>query len=279
MRRAERTLQEIDGHVSRGSVTDRLAGKVALVTGAGQGQGQETALLFARAGASVVACDVNPFSVKNTRERAATENLAVEIKALDVTEEQAVEDWVSSAAQRHGGIDILYNNASFTHFAPISEMTLEQWRETLRLELDVVFIPTRAVWRHLVARGGGSIINIASVSGMRATELLGASAHAAGKSGVIGFTRQLALEGAPHWIRANSISPGPIVTPTIEALLESTPKFRELLEGLPLLARTGGTPDVAYAGLFLASDESTYVTGVNLPVDGGWTAKGGMTPH
>ena len=149
----------------------------------------------------------------------------------------------------------------------------------MRLELDIVFIPMRAAWLHFIKRGGGSIINIASVSGMRASEFLGAATHATGKSGVIGFTRQLALEGAPHWIRANSISPGPIVTPVTQALLETSKEFSDRFNGWLMLARTGRTSDVAFAGLFLASDGSSFITGANLTVDGGWSAKGGFTPQ
>jgi NAD(P)-dependent dehydrogenase (short-subunit alcohol dehydrogenase family) len=130
-----------------------------------------------------------------------------------------------------------------------------------------------------MVKQGGSIINIASVSGMRATEFLGAAAHAAGKSGVIGFTRQLALEGAPYWIRANSISPGPIVTPVTEPILGTNKPFSDCFHGWPLLSRVGRPADVAYAGLFLASNESSFITGANLTVDGGWAVKGGFTPH
>ena len=186
---------------------------------------------------------------------------------------------MDDAVARHGGIDVLYNNGAGVHMVPFAEMTLQQWQETLHWELDVVFIPTKAAWPHLIARGGGSIINIASASGMRGSEFLGAAAHAAGKSGVIGFTRQLALEGAPHWIRVNAISPGPIVTPATQGFYEGSAEFRHHFDGWPLLARTGRPLDVAYLGLFLASDESTFMTGVNIPVDGGWTCKGGFTAH
>ncbi|MBY3592356.1 SDR family oxidoreductase [Rhizobium bangladeshense] len=264
---------------SRGPVAGRLDGKIAVVTGAGGGQGQAAALLFAKAGAIVIASDLNPKGVDDTRAIAREGSLPIHMTAVDAADEAAVSRWLDDAAEEHGGLDILYNNAAHTHFAPFGEMSLHQWRETMRLELDIVFIPTRAIWRHLVARGGGSIINIASVSGMRATEFLGGAAHATGKSGVIGFTRQIALEGAPHWIRANSISPGPIVTPVTEAILASSAEFAHNFNGWPLLARTGRAIDVAYAGLYFASDESSFVTGVNLPIDGGWAAKGGHTAH
>jgi meso-butanediol dehydrogenase/(S,S)-butanediol dehydrogenase/diacetyl reductase len=268
-----------DGSYSSAPVSGRLTGKVAVVTGAGGGQGQAAAFLFAEGGATVIACDVNPKGVEDTRRVAAERSLDVEIARVDAASVAEVNAWIDDAAARHGGIDVVYNNAGHTHFAPFGEMSLYQWRETMRLELDIVFIPMRAAWLHFIKRGGGSIINIASVSGMRASEFLGAATHATGKSGVIGFTRQLALEGAPHWIRANSISPGPIVTPVTQALLETSKEFSDRFNGWLMLARTGRTSDVAFAGLFLASDGSSFITGANLTVDGGWSAKGGFTPQ
>lgn len=255
---------DIEARLNAVPVAGRLANKVALITGAGGGQGQAAALLFARAGATVLATDVDAAAVDATRALAAAEGLAVHIALLDVTDQAATAKWVDDAAAAHGGIDILYNNAARTHFAPVGEMTLEQWRDTLRHELDIVFIPTRAAWAHMVRRGGGSIINIASVSG---------------KGGVIGFTRQLAIEGAPHWIRANTISPGPIVTPATRVGLQMSPEFARQFTGWPMLARTGTPIDVAFAALYLASDEASFVTGANLTVDGGMTAKSGFTPH
>lgn len=126
----------------------------------------------------------------------------------DLTEPVAAKQWIDEAVNRNGRLDVLYNNAASVHFAPVEEMTPKLWTETLKGELDIVFMPIRAAWRHL-ARQGGSIINSASLSGMRALEYIGATAHAASKGGVIAMTRQLALEGAPHGIRCNSISPGP----------------------------------------------------------------------
>jgi len=263
-------------HPTQGPVAGRLQDKVVVVTGAGSGQGRDVALLFARAGAVVAASDINREALESTRALAEGDKLSLHTQIVDAANETQVGEWVDAIAAKCGGIDVLYNNAAHTHFAPFGEMTLEQWRDTLRLELDVVFLPARACWRHLIARGGGSIINIASVSGMRGSELIGAAAHAAGKSGVIGFTRQLALEGAPFWIRANSISPGPIVTPVTQTMIDANEQFREAFEAWPLLGRSGRPADVAYAGLFLASDESAFVTGANLVVDGGFSCKGGF---
>jgi meso-butanediol dehydrogenase / (S,S)-butanediol dehydrogenase / diacetyl reductase len=272
-------MDERPRNYSRGPVTGRLADKVVVVTGAGGGLGQDAAILFAQAGAKVVASDISAAGVEATQRVAQGRGLTIDMSPVDAADEAAVQNWVSDAVARHHKIDALYNNAAGTRFALFGEMSLQDWRETLRLELDIVFIPTRAVWPNMVAGGGGSIINIASVSGMRGTEAIGAAAHATGKSGVIGFTRQVALEGAPYWIRCNSISPGPMVTPATQPILEVSAEFKRQFEGWPLLSRTGRPADISYAGLFLASDESAFITGTNLVVDGGWSKKGGFTPH
>lgn len=272
-------MSQMTERLSTGPVAGRLAGKIALVTGAGGGQGQGVARLFAEAGAIVVASDISEAGVVATRRLASSEGVTIDMSAVDVSQANEVDKWVDQTVQRYGGIDILYNNAAHTHFAPFNEMTLVQWQETLRLELDVVFIPTQAVWPHMVKRGGGSIINVASISGMRGIGYLGAAGHATGKAGVIGLTRQLALEGAPHWIRVNAISPGPIVTPVTEPLLANSPDFSRNFHGASVLARVGRPIDIAYAGLFLASDESSYISGINMPVDGAGSSKASYTEH
>jgi meso-butanediol dehydrogenase / (S,S)-butanediol dehydrogenase / diacetyl reductase len=267
-------------HLSRGNVAGRLSGKVAAITGVGDGQGREIALLFARAGATVVGCDIDHRGLDGTRALAGKSGLTLDLSEVDATHFTAVQSWIDAAAVRHGGIDVLYNNAASAHVAPFADLSFEQWRETLRLELDIVFAPTKAVWRHMIARGGGSIINVGAMAGMRGCEVVGGigqAAHSAGKGGVIAFTRQLAAEGAPYWIRANSLSPGPVLTPAAQARLDSRPEFKRVFEGATLLARPGRPIDIAYAGLFLASDEAQFVTGVNLPVDGGTSCKLGAS--
>ena len=269
-------MDDISAHISTGPVAGRLENKVVLITGAGSGQGQAAALLFAAAGAKVFASDISDTGLANTIALAARDGSTIQTALVDASSESQVEEWVKASVHAYGGIDVLYNNGAGAHLAPFESMTLTQWHETLRLELDVVFIPTKAVWKHLIDRKGGSIINIASVSGMYASEYLGASAHAAGKGGVIAWTRQLALEGAKHWIRVNSISPGPIATPATFPIYNGDEDFRRVFDGWPLLSRTGRPIDVAYAGLFLASAESNFITGANIVVDGGTSSKLGL---
>jgi NAD(P)-dependent dehydrogenase (short-subunit alcohol dehydrogenase family) len=260
---------------SKGGAAGRLQGKVALVTGAGGAQGREVSLLFAEAGATVFASDVNAATLAQTHALAEQRGLSIDTRVVDASSAAQVGPWVQDAVDRHGRIDVLYNNGANVHMAPFEDMTYEQWRETLRLELDVVFVPTKAVWPVMKAQQGGSIVNISSCSGMLGAEGLGAAAHAAGKGGVIAVTRQLSLEGAPHWIRVNCISPGPIMGPTLQVAYDASPYFRRLFDSTPSLNRHGFPSDIAYAGLFLASDESTFITGVNLPIDGGSTSKVG----
>jgi meso-butanediol dehydrogenase / (S,S)-butanediol dehydrogenase / diacetyl reductase len=265
--------------VSRGPVAGRLAGKVVLMSGTGAGMGQTTALLFAQAGATVVGAGRRVDKLDETRRLVEAEGLTIDQSVVDMTDPEESRAWVDAAAAKYGGIDVLYNNAGFVHFAPVPDMTPFQWHETLRGEMDIAFFPIQAAWPHLVKRGGGSIVNIASLAGMRAVEDTGAIAHAAAKGGLIAMASQLALEGAPHWIRCNTISPGPVMSPGTEAFLRGGEHLSKRLFGWPLLSRVGYAADIAYAGLFLASDEARWITGVNIPVDGGWSAKGGMTDH
>ncbi|OAF09378.1 hypothetical protein AXW67_26790 [Bradyrhizobium neotropicale] len=260
---------------SRGPCAGRLKDKVALITGAGAGMGQIVSLLFAEAGAKVFGSDVNPAGLDETARLASERGLSIDVATVDASSEEQTKGWVAEAVRKCARVDVLYNNGASVRMAPFSEMTARQWQDTLRLELDVVFFPTKAVWPHMVAQQGGSIINIASVAGMLGGEGTGASAHAAGKGGVIALTRQLATEGALHWIRVNSIAPGPILTETLRPRYETDARLRAQFNDTPALARTGYPIDVAYAGLFLASDEALYITGVNLPVDGGKTCKSG----
>jgi NAD(P)-dependent dehydrogenase (short-subunit alcohol dehydrogenase family) len=255
-------------------MADRLAGKVALITGTAGGQGRAAALLFAREGATIVGCDVKQAEARETVALVEAEGgRMTSAQPLDLADSAAARAWVAAAAAEHGGFDILYNNASAPRFASIATMTDEEWHYTIRNEVHLMFYATSEAWPHLVARGGGSIINTASISGMRALpESPGSIAHAAAKGAVLAMTRELALEGGPHHIRANAISPGPIDTPaTARAIAETD--FRQILTERVMLDRIGTSEDVAALALFLASDESSWVTGANFVVDGGFTAR------
>jgi NAD(P)-dependent dehydrogenase (short-subunit alcohol dehydrogenase family) len=253
-------------------MANRLKDKVAIITGIGSGMGRAAALLFAAEGAKVVGCDVNAEAGKATLEDILRMGgQAVGLHPCDPSEPEQAQALVDLAVATFDGLDILYNNASAVHFAWIEDMTHEMWRATMKGELDIVFNACKAAWPHLKKRGG-SIINCGSTSGKIAYEVLPALAHAAGKGGVIAMTHQLAMEGGKHGIRANSISPGLVRTGATAAYLEM-PEFVGPMKRKLMLDGQIGTPDdVAYCALYLASDESRWVTGADFPVDGGTTA-------
>jgi len=190
----------------------------------------------------------------------------------DLSKPEDVQRLVDTAVQLHGGIDILVNAAAFGAFAWLQEMDYQsQWKKTLVGELDVVFLACKAAWPHLIARGGGSIINFSSANAYVALEGSGAVAHCAGKGGVLAMTRQLAMEGGPHHIRVNSIAPAMVVTGATRPVLEQ-PGFKEHVLGKMMIKRLGTPEDIAWCATYLASDESTWVTGADFNIDGGATA-------
>lgn len=191
--------------------------------------------------------------------------------AVDLSEPSQATEWLDSVAAVCDQIDVLYNNASRPRFAAIEDMDATRWAFTLANELTIVYTACRAVWPRFVEQGHGCIVNTASTAGLVAFENLGNLAHAAAKGGVIAMTRQLAAEGAPHGIRANSISPGVIASEGTKALLDR-PGVETQMLAKHMLPRLGTPTDIAYCALYLASDEAAWVTGANFTVDGGQTA-------
>ena len=255
------------------AASGRLAGKVALVTGAGNGIGEGCARMFAAHGATVVGCDIDPAAAGAAMERATADGLTLEIVApCDLTDEGAVGSIVEAVGSKHGRIDVLVNAAAVATFKWIEELSLADWRRTLTGELDIPFLATRAAWPYLKASGAASIVNFASANAYHALPGSPALAHCAGKGGVLAMTRQLAMEGAPHGIRANTISPGFIQTAATAAHLAADPDFREQVLAGNMIKRLGVPEDIAWCATWLASDEATYVTGADISVDAGATA-------
>jgi NAD(P)-dependent dehydrogenase (short-subunit alcohol dehydrogenase family) len=246
--------------------------RVVLITGTGGGQGRAAALGFAAEGAIVVGCDVDAASHEETlREVQIAGGTMTGRAPVNLSDPEQAAAWVEDAVREHGRIDVLYNNASASRFAPIPDMSVEDWRYTIANELDLIFYTTRIAWQHLVAAGGGCIINTASVAGMRGSRETGLLAHAATKGGVIAMTRQMAVEGGPHGIRAVSISPGAVETPGTAAFF-ADPDIRAALVGHNLIPRPGVPTDITALAVFLASDAASWITGCNMVVDGGMTA-------
>jgi meso-butanediol dehydrogenase/(S,S)-butanediol dehydrogenase/diacetyl reductase len=250
----------------------RLAGKVVLISGTGGGQGRVAARIFAQEGAKVAGCDINLDNQRETAElvRAAGLEMLSDEESVDLADPEQAKAWVQRVVDHYGGIDVLYNNASLPRFGPFADLSVEDYRFTIRNEVDVPWFSTQAAWPHLVARGGGAIVHIASLAGIVGMRDLGNSAHSAAKGAVIGMTAQLAAEGAAHNIRVNCISPGVIDSPPVKELLASSDNSPlQAMVDATASGRFGIEEDIVYAALYFASDESKWVTGSHLIVDGG----------
>lgn len=243
-----------------------LDGKVAIVTGAAQGIGKEIALLLARSGARTVIIDVSDkiFDVMKEIEAFGQDSLAIK---CDVSNGEEVKNAVKEVIGRFGRIDILVNNAGIYPFKQFTEMTEQDWDKVLNVNLKGVFHFTRFVLPKMMEQRKGKIINIASVAGS-VVGFPNLAHYSASKAGIVGFTKALALEVAQYNINVNAISPGPILTPGTKALGKET--YEQIRKSIPL-GRWGKPEDVANLVLFLASDESDFITGQNIVIDGGYT--------
>ncbi|GAB3101689.1 SDR family oxidoreductase [Aestuariicella hydrocarbonica] len=247
-----------------------LKGKIALITGTGGGLGREAALRFAEQGATVIGCDINNEAQEQTRKLMEAHGYELHGSGnIDLSDPSQAKAWVTTAASQFGQVHILFNNASAARFAPIEDLSVEDWYFTTRNELDLVFFTTKFAWPHL--KGDGVVINMGSTAAWCGSTTAGKTAHSATKGAVVALTRQLAAEGAGVGIRAVSISPGFIKTPGTASFIDNPQIKQKLLDGV-LLNRPGEPEDIIGMALFLASDAGSFITGSDIVIDGGMLA-------
>jgi NAD(P)-dependent dehydrogenase (short-subunit alcohol dehydrogenase family) len=251
-------------------VGGRLKGKVALITGAGSGMGRASALLFARHGAAVGVLDHDGATAAAVTAEIERDGGRAHALVADVADADAVRRAVDELAAAYGSLDVLYNNAGIWDpgDGPIGELDLDAWNRTLAVNLGGVFHSCRAAIPHLIDAGGGSIINTSSPVAVRPEPVY--DAYVASKGAVLSLTRSIAQYYARHGIRANVVMPGNIDTGMTRPAMDADPGYTEHLRRTTPLNRIGTPEDVAYAALYLASDESSFVTGSTQWVDGGW---------
>lgn len=244
---------------------DRLKGKRAVVTAAGQGIGRATAIAFASEGATVYASDIN----ETTLGQLKREYGGVEIEKLDVTDASAVKSY----ANRVGGVDILFNCAGFVHHGTIKECSEDEWDFTFSLNVKSMYRMMREFLPAMIARGGGSVINMSSV----ASSIKGAPnrfVYGASKAAVIGMTKSVAADFVAQGIRCNAICPGTVQTPSLDERIaaQGDPgKARAAFIARQPMGRLGAPEEVAALAVYLAADESSFVTGTAQIIDGGWS--------
>ena len=250
----------------------RLEGKVGIVTGAGSsgeimGNGKATAILFAREGARVLLVDNQEDRAAQTLETIDSEGGEASVFVADVSRADDCEAMVEAAVERYGRLDILHNNVGIGGSGTVVEVSEEDWDRVMTVNLKSMMLTSKfAIPQMVSSGGGGSIVNISSISAVRPR---GLTAYSVSKGGVIALTQAMAIDHAPDGIRVNCIMPGPVYTSMVARNM--TEERRETRRQASPLGIEGSAWDIGYAGLFLASDEARWITGVILPVDGGVT--------
>ena len=254
-------------------MTNRLAGKVALVTGAGSGIGRAVALAFAADGAAVVVSDVSVAGGTETVARITAAGGRASFVACDVTDEAQVQALVASAVKTYGRLDFANNNAGIEGpLSPIPQFEAAAWSQVLAVNLTGVFLCLKHEIPAILAQGtGGAIVNTASLAGLVAAPL--SAAYTASKHGVVGLTKVAALELARTGVRVNAVCPAFVLTPMVERTAEKVPELKSRLANNQPMGRLGTPEEIADAVVWLCSPQATFLTGVALPLDGGATAR------
>jgi NAD(P)-dependent dehydrogenase (short-subunit alcohol dehydrogenase family) len=256
----------------------RLEKKIAFVTGAGSGIGESIARLFAQQGAHVVLADLREDAAQQVAREIQEAGGSARVQLLDVAEEYQVKAAIEQVAALEGRLDILVNNAGISHVGSLLETSLEDWERLMRVNARGVFLCAREGVRQMLAQSphGGTIINMASVSAMIGIERR--LPYCASKGAVLALTRSIAIDFAMQGIRCSAICPGTVQTPFVEGYLARNfvgheDEVRQQLHARQPIGRMGQPDEIAYAALYLASDEAAFVTGSAFVIDGGWTAK------
>ena len=243
----------------------KLQDKVAIITGGASGIGAATARLFVQEGAKVVLVDLNEEKGKAFEAELKSQNAEALFVKANITNEEEVQNIFKETIATFGKVDVVFNNAGIGRVTPTEELEYAEWRNTVNVDLDGVFLVARDAIREMLKSGGGTIVNTASMYGWVGSP--GSAAYNAAKGGVINLTRSLALEYATRNIRINALAPGFIDTPIIPE------ESKEVLKTMTPMQRLGQAEEMAKAVLFMASDDSSFMTGNVLTVDGGYTAQ------
>ena len=253
----------------------RLAGKAAIVTGAGSrapgiGNGRATAILFAREGADVLLVDKDEDAARATRELIREDGFDAEVLAADVTSAEDCRAMAAAAVQRFGKLDVLHNNVGIGSRGTVEQISEEEWDHVMRVNVTSMMLAAKAAVPAMRDNGGGAITNVSSIAALRPR---GLTAYSVSKGAVATLTQALAVDHGRDRIRANCILPGPVYTPMVYAA-GMPDELRERRRMASLLQIEGEPWDIAWAAVYLASDEAKYVTGLIMPVDGGVTVRG-----
>jgi meso-butanediol dehydrogenase/(S,S)-butanediol dehydrogenase/diacetyl reductase len=249
---------------------ERFSDRTVIITGAGSGIGAAAARRFGGEGARLVLADVETDRLKIVADELRAADAEVELRVVDVSSEAEVDRLIAFAVDQFGALDVLVNNAGISQFGHVTELTTEQWRRVMSVDLDSVFFGARAALPHLV-KTGGNIVNTCSISGLYGD--YGLAAYATAKGAVANLTRNLAIDHATQGVRVNSVCPGGVATPMLAPVVK---RFASEYAELVPLGRPAQPEEIASAIAFLASDDASYITGHNLVVDGGVTAATGQ---
>tara|TARA_B100000809_G_scaffold209535_1_gene212535 strand:- start:1847 stop:2596 length:750 start_codon:yes stop_codon:yes gene_type:complete len=247
----------------------RISDKVAIITGAASGIGRTTAILFAKEGGKVVVADKNEVGGNETVDLIRSDGGQAIFDYVNVTSATDIQGMVKTTINTYGKLNILVNNAGIATRLPVVDLSEEDWDRNIDVNLKSIYLSSKYAIPRMIKNGGGSIVNIASIYGIVGGRVR--AAYAASKGGVVNLTRSMALDYALHKIRVNCVCPGFVNTPLLKNILKNKEEYQALADLHPM-GRLGDMLEIALGVLYLASDESSFVTGIALPIDGGYTA-------